>query len=193
MSFSLALDLDGVIFDTKEAVLAAYEAAGVPRSLMEQQWGKSWAAWGERHFGENAKALHQAKTRHYVSQCKNLEPLAPAFLQSAIGVEAKVLTSASKEAAEALLGNGKSDLNIESLGVHSASPQMKAAFIAKNLGPRGVYIDDNLELGTTVMKLLRDVGYDGWYLLHYAGQSLDELVSVVQNLKRQGEDEWEDN
>lgn len=189
MSFSLALDLDGVIFDTKEAVLSAYEAAGVPRSLMEQQWGKSWAAWGERHFGENAKTLHEAKTRHYVAHCKNLEPLPPAFLPSSLGVKGSVLTSASKEAAEALLGNGKSDLTVESLGIHSASPQMKASFIARHLGPRGVYIDDNLELGTTVMKILRGVGYDGWYLLHYTGQSLDELVAVVQNLKRQGEDE----
>ena len=81
-------DMDGTLFDTREATKLAYEAAGLPEYKPEY-WGKSAAEWG------CPRDIHKRKHAHYLSFANVIQPAwAYPFYEVAGGYSAVILTGA---------------------------------------------------------------------------------------------------
>ena len=105
-------DMDGVLFDTKEAVREAYKAVGLNADNAK---GRTWREWLIPKYGvDTAYRLHRNKNDRYVELIeRGAVGTLPAFRDMVYGIDKAlhngvpsnigIATSASKEATRALL------------------------------------------------------------------------------------------
>lgn len=169
----IVFDLDETLADTKQLVLAAYGAAGVPNA--EKYWGRSADEWLPLVAGADASRVHELKDKLYailLNDCETTDiELAPAKLArklKADGYAIGVLTSASLLSTFMVLQ--KLDLWDE-VRCRYAVPPIDKAEVLGDFGSSGVYIDND---SNTIASL-----HDGWRGVHYTGQSYDELLDEL--------------
>lgn len=178
-------DMDGVLFDTVQAVLDSYREAGV-ETYGDMPIGLSWEQWLVPLYGrERAEELHTEKNRIYrrkilANEVGTLPPLK--LLRSNVR-SSRVCTSASRDAANTLLSfHIGSDHH--SLPVHTgATPEMKVeelVGVGRMAWPQHfVYVDDRRDLGQRIVDAANRLGTGTWRLVHYRGQSYEDFAREV--------------
>jgi beta-phosphoglucomutase-like phosphatase (HAD superfamily) len=170
---NVIFDLDGVLFETQDAVYKAYKEAGI--DMPDSAWGKPWQSWLPKICGsmEEAELVHDKKDWAYETAISMniVQTLPPLVLLRVLsqGSLAKVgvLTGASRCSTESLMRYG----NISHVPVYGTSMTRAGKFEAlSGIAARGVYIDDN--------DLMMP---EGWRLVRFAPGN-DTLADLMENL-----------
>jgi hypothetical protein len=180
--------MDGVLFDTKQAVREAYKAVGLNA---DDAQGRTWREWLIPEYGlVTARQLHRDKNDHYIELINYgaVEVLQP-FWDMAYGIEEAlhsgatanigIATSASEEATRTLLQKFLTADKINALRcvVFEADyVQKKHTLLAytpfareeSDLTGRHVYVDDNEQAGCGIVEEVNmRLGYPAWEFLHF--------------------------
>ena len=136
-------DLDGTLFDTKQAVFEAYKAAGV--IMPDDAWGKPWHQWLD---DETIRQKKQKIYPEYVEKHAKALPLWDMFreMQDA-KMNPIILTGAGSAAVWALM-NRYPDLLIPTIR-YELTIEDKISHMG--MFDEGIYFDDSSE-AVTIMK-----------------------------------------
>jgi hypothetical protein len=179
---SVVCDMDGVLFDTREAVMAAYADAGMV--MPHDAFGLSWTEWLIPLVGEaEARRIHNLKNTLYPMYVHHIKPMPPLLLfhNEALADRVSIATAASPLAVRMLREFFHA---IEShVGVSGANAETKADYLT-TLGSAegwetGVYIDDNEKLGKKIVGMANHALLTEWRFVHYTGQSLMQLEKEI--------------
>jgi phosphoglycolate phosphatase-like HAD superfamily hydrolase len=181
-------DMDGVLFDTKNAVREAYNAVGLNADNAK---GRTWREWLIPKYGvDTAYRLHRNKNDRYVELIeRGAVDTLPAFRDMVYGIDKAlhngvasntgIATSASKEATRALLKQFLTADQISALRCvvfEAGYVQKKHTLLANTpfeyagvvLVDRYVYVDDNEEAGCGIVSEVNErLGYPVWEFLHF--------------------------
>lgn len=138
-------DMDGTLFDTREATKLAYEAAGLPEYKPEY-WGKSAAEWG------CPRDIHKRKHAHYLSFANVIQPAwAYPFYEVAGAYSAVILTGASEDTVDVL--RGKFDTPLPTPFGCGLSADDKRNVLARltRVGWKIYYYDDQVETAIRIV------------------------------------------
>lgn len=126
-----AFDLDGTLFDTRDAVLSAYKAVGVEPP--PDFFGKPWHLWLSDHVA------HRAKNRMYPKMFHLVTPLPSLEIYRMIPTAHKtILTGASAESATALCNH----FDVGTTGLETEMTLDDKVRYLATLDP-GIYFDDD--------------------------------------------------
>ena len=176
-------DMDGVLFDTKSAVKAAYSAVGLNA---DEAQGRTWREWLVPKYGQHvARQLHEAKNMHYLKMIeRDLVPIFPNLntlrAELDLGHVTGIVTSASEEATRALLLKHLTADQINALHCivfEAGYMQKKHTLLAHTpfahvnmarVDERFIYVDDNEQAGCGIVaEVNMRLGYPAWEFLHF--------------------------
>jgi phosphoglycolate phosphatase-like HAD superfamily hydrolase len=181
-------DMDGVLFDTKNAVREAYNAVGLNADNAK---GRTWREWLIPKYGvDTAYRLHRNKNERYIELIeRGAVDTLPAFRDMVYGIDKAlhngvpsnigIATSASKEATRALLKQFLTADQISALRCvvfEAGYVQKKHTLLANTpfeyggvvLVDRYAYVDDNEEAGCGIVSEVNErLGYPVWEFLHF--------------------------
>lgn len=168
----VAFDMDGVLFDTEQAVMESYAEAGA--IMKPEDFGKSWREW------LNDETIHNKKNAMYLERinAKEIKTLPAYDIYIDNSEVCTILTGASEEPCLAFEKNYGITVD-----VNSADVKKKAVCIAYLLSGNNnqlVYVDDHSSLGQQIVlhanNLLHLNGSEKRvYFVHYNGQTREEL------------------
>ena len=180
--------MDGVLFDTKNAVREAYNAVGLNADNAK---GRTWREWLIPKYGvDTAYRLHRNKNDRYVELVeRGAVDTLPAFRDMVYGIDKAlhngvasntgIATSASREATRALLKQFLTADQISALRCvvfEAGYVQKKHTLLANtpfeygesDLTDRYVYVDDNEQAGCGIVSEVNErLGYPVWEFLHF--------------------------
>lgn len=146
----VVFDLDGVLFDTREQVTAAYRNAGV--EMPDYAWSKPWREWlpgvcnGDL---DEAFIRHENKNKHYLDDiaANGLTPLAGYEVFNILRNQPRiatvgVLTGASRVAVDEIFKYYRWDRDAVTLYGAGMTQRSKLDTLL-NLNRHGIYVDDN--------------------------------------------------
>lgn len=143
-------DIDGVLIDSKELVQQAYRDVGIEMPF--EAWGHPWGQWLPAFVEsyDDAKVIHEKKTKAYVNLLKGGAVAANAlpFSQIVRALERDTMsdvyyvTGAAQDAALTILD--ELGLNTGKLVASSIGTNPRGA-VLKSLSPYGIYVDDRIE------------------------------------------------
>lgn len=178
-------DMDGVLFDTENLVLEAYREAGV-ETYGDTPIGLSWEQWLVPLYGrERATELHQKKNVIYRQRIMRgeVEALAPFYLMKSNLHSSRVCTSASRDAADTLLGYFLGTARHKLAVRAAATPEMKIEELVSVGWMRSfehyVYVDDRRDLGWRIVEEANRMGPATWRFVCYRGQDLETFMNEV--------------
>lgn len=181
---SVVCDMDGVLFDTREAVTEAYRHADMEMPV--DAFGLSWTEWLIPLVGEaEARRIHKLKTELYPAFLHLVKPLTPlALFHDTRFLERVSIATAASPAAITLLRRVFGGIE-EYVGVSAANAETKADYLI-TLGStvgweRGVYVDDNEKLGQRIVSMANHALLAEWRFVHYKGQPYDQLVKEIMS------------
>ena len=181
-------DMDGVLFDTKDAVREAYKAAGLDA---DDAKGRTWREWLIPKYGlATAYRLHRNKNDRYIELIERgaVRALPPFWdmvygidkaLRNGVAANIGIATSASKEATRALLQQFLTVDQINALRCvvfeadyvqkkHTLLANTPFAYGGVVLAGRYVYVDDNEQAGCGIVSEVNErLGYPVWEFLHF--------------------------
>lgn len=178
--------MDGVLFDTKEAVREAYKAVGLNA---DDAQGRTWREWLIPEYGlVTARQLHRDKNDCYLELIEHgaVEALQP-FWDMVHNIDAArtgmtnigVVTSASEEATRTLLQRFLTADHINALRCvvfeadyvqkkHTLLANTPFAHRGSDSTERYVYVDDNEQAGCGIVaEVNMRLGYPAWEFLHF--------------------------
>ena len=180
--------MDGVLFDTKNAVREAYNAVGLNADNAK---GRTWREWLIPKYGvDTAYRLHRNKNERYIELIERgaVRALPPFWdmvhsidnmLQNGVAAKIGIATSASKEATRALLKQFLTADQINALRCvvfeadymqkkHTLLANTPFAHNGSNSLERYVYVDDNEQAGCGIVSEVNErLGYPVWEFLHF--------------------------
>lgn len=191
-------DMDGVLFDTKEAVHEAYKTVGLDA---DDAKGRTWREWLIPKYGEQvARQLHRSKNDRYLKLIEEgaVEALQP-FWDMVYNIDTArtgmtnigIATSASKEATRTLLQRflTADQINVLRCVVFEADYVQKKHTLLANtpfahgggdLTGRYVYVDDNEQAGCGIVAEVNvRLGYPAWEFLRFDPLKSDFLVEEI--------------
>ena len=179
-------DMDGVLFDTKEAVREAYKAVGLNA---DDAKGRTWREWLIPKYGlVTACRLHRDKNDRYIELIERGAVKAlPPFWDMVHNIDAArtgmtnigVVTSASEEATRTLLQRFLTADQINALRCvvfeadyaqkkHTLLANTPFAHNGSDSTERYVYVDDNEQAGCGIVAEVNvRLGYPAWEFLHF--------------------------
>lgn len=134
--YVLIFDLDGVIVDTKRAVIEAYKIAGV--DMPPEMWGHPWREWCDER-------THNLKNTAYNYTLNKYAVHGPLFgVVRSLGSDAYVLTGASRDAA--VLVRSMFHLNFRLLSCECSYTSKAATLMSLAFDKEIVYFDDDADV-----------------------------------------------
>ena len=175
----IVFDLDGVLLDSRDAIINAYENAGTPApdDILEQEG----TGWLEKCVGKAlAKTIHDKKNEEYVKLLSNglipiLPPLQTAIRLQQFGYVVGLMTGAPVGSTDAFKLRCLCQHRVWpfDVAVEAVTTQQKMQQLS-DLDSHGVYIDDQDRLVNVP---------DGWRFIKYSdqppGMLYEEIVSCV--------------
>lgn len=181
-------DMDGVLFDTKNAVREAYNAVGLNADNAK---GRTWREWLIPKYGvDTAYRLHRSKNDRYVELIeRGAVDTLPAFRDMVYGIDKAlhngvpsnigIATSASEEATRTLLQRFLTVDQISALRCvvfeagyvqkkHTLLAHTPFAHGGSDSTERYVYVDDNEQAGCGIVAEVNvRLDYPAWEFLHF--------------------------